>query len=231
MHTSETRSSSTARILKALSTAFALVACLTVAGCGGFFVQPTVSSLFINPPSATVSIGNTVQMTATARFSNGTQNTVQGEQVGWTSASPSVATVTSPGGLVTGVGTGTSTITVSYQGVTSTATVTVTPNNITSLVITTTQGSTSNQTAATISGVPNTLQFFAYGNNSSTTDLTQAVTWTSSNTSVATISSGLSTGNGLATSVSAGVTNITATITNTSSNTVISSQTIVLTVQ
>jgi hypothetical protein len=105
--------------------------------------------------------------------------------------------------------------------------------NVTSLSITTTQGSTNPQSTATISGVPATLQFYAYANGSSlpANDLTQAVTWTSSNTMVATISTGLSSGNGLATSVAAGTTNITATITNTSNNTQITSNTIALTVQ
>ena len=200
-------------------------------GCSGFFVNPSIGSIFITPPSATIAIGNTVQLIANARYSNGTTNTVQGSSVGWTSSSNQVATVTSPGGLVTAVGTGTATITVTDQGVTSTASVTVTPMDITTLVITTTQGSTNQQSTATISGAPATLQFYAYGNNTSTNDLTQAVTWTSSNTQVATISSGLSTGNGLATSVAAGTTNITATLTNTSTNTVITSQIIVLTVQ
>ena len=78
--------------------------------------------------------------------------------------------------------------------------------DITTLVITTTQGSTN----STIDGYDlwsaGYLQFYAYGNNTSTNDLTQAVTWTSSNTQVATISFGLSTGNGLATSVAAGTT-------------------------
>ena len=220
-----------AKLRLSLRTAFTILVCLAMAGCGGFFVNPSISSIYVTPPSSTIAIGNTVQLNATARYSDGTSNTIQGSSVGWSSSSADVATVTSPGGLVTGVATGTATITVSDQGVTTTANVTVTPTNITSLVITTTQGSTNQQSTATISGAPATLQFYAYGNNQSTNDLTQAVTWTSSNTQVATISSGLTSGNGLATSVAAGTTNITATLVNTTNNTVISSQTIVLTVQ
>jgi hypothetical protein len=104
--------------------------------------------------------------------------------------------------------------------------------NVTSLSITTTQGSTNPQSTATISGAPATLQFYAYANGSTLDDVTQAVAWTSSNTNVATISSGLSNGgNGLATSVAAGTTTITATITNTTTGTRVTSNTIVLTVQ
>ncbi len=214
-----------------LALTIALLLCLTGAGCSGFFISPSISSIYVDPPSSTIAVNNTVQLTAHAIYSDGSQNTIQGTSVGWSSSNTAVATVSSPGGLVTGVSTGTATITVSSQGVNTTATVTVTPTNITTLSITTTQGSTLPQSTATISGAPATLQFYAYGNGLSSNDLTQAVTWTSSNTNVATISSGLTSGNGLATSVAAGTTNITATITNTSSGVLVTSNTIVLTVQ
>lgn len=211
--------------------AVTILLCMIGNGCSGFFINPSISSIFVTPPSSTIAVNNTVQLISTAIYSDGSQNMISGTEVGWSSSNTAVATVTSPGGLVTGVSTGTATITVTSQGVNTTATVTVTPTNITTLSISTTQGSTLPQSAATISGAPATLQFFAYGNNLSSNDLTDAVTWTSSNTSVATISSGLSSGNGLATSVAAGTTNITASITNTSSGIRITSNTIVLTVQ
>ena len=189
------------RILRLLShrrlaLTIALLLCLPGAGCSGFFISPSISSIYVNPPSSTIAVNNTVQLTAHAIFSDGSQNIIQGTSVGWSSSNTAVATVTSPGGLVTGVSTGTATITVTSQGVNTTATVTVTPTNITTLSITTTQGSTLPQSTATISGTPATLQFYAYGNGLSSNDLTDAVTWTSSNTNVATISSGLTSGNG-----------------------------------
>jgi hypothetical protein len=226
-----------------ITTGLAFVLCVSMGSCSGFFISPSISSIFITPSAATISAGNTVQLTATARYSDGSQKTISGDQVGWTSSATNVATVTSPGGLVMGVSTGTATITASSQGVNSTASVTVTPENVTSVSITTTQGDASgSQSTATISGVPNTLQFYAYANGSGTpaNDLTQAVTWTSSNTNVATISTGLSgngcmtnnvTMSGCATSVAKGTTNIVATIINTTNNTKITSNTIVLTVQ
>jgi len=215
-----------------LAAGIALLLCVTWGGCSGFFISPSISSIYITPPSSTIAVNNTVQLTASATYSDGSQNKLSGSTLGWSSSDTTIATITSPGGLVTGVATGTATITATAQGVTATGTVTVTPTNVTSIVITTTQGSTVPQSTATIAGAPATLQFFAYANGSSSQDLTQAVTWTSSNTSVATISTGLGTGgNGLATSVAAGTTNITATITNTDSGTLITSNTIVLTVQ
>jgi hypothetical protein len=75
------------------------------------------------------------------------------------------------------------------------------------------------------------LPFFAYANGSPSQDVTTAVSWNSSNSSVATIATGIGTGSGVVTSVTTGTTNITATITNTTTNQLVSSQTIVLTVQ
>jgi len=214
------------------ATSIAVLLCLTWAGCSGFFINPTLSSIYITPPSATVAVNNTVQLIATGTYSDGSQNTISGSTVGWSSSDDTIATVTSPGGLVTGVGTGTSTITATAQGISATGTITVTPTNVTTIAITTTQGSTAPQTTATISGVPISLQFYAYGNLSPSQNLTDAVTWSSSNTSVATISTGGPTGqNGLASSVAAGTTNITASITNTTTGALVTSNTIVLTVQ
>jgi uncharacterized protein YjdB len=231
MNHTGTRSPLAATIRLVLTVGVVLLLCLTWGSCSGFFISPSISSIFISPPSATINIANTVQLNATARYSDGSSNSIMGSSVGWSSSETNIATVTSPGGLVTGVATGTASITCTDQGVTATASITVTPMNVTSISITTTQGSTNPQSVATISGAPATLQFYAYANGNNLQDLTQAVTWTSSNTSVATISSGLTTGNGLATSVAAGTTNITATLTNTTNNTLITSNTIVLTVQ
>jgi len=208
----------------------ALFTSASLASCSGFFIKPTVSSIFVTPSAVTVGVGQMATLSATATYSDGTQNQISGSSVGWTSSAPNVATVTSPGGAVTGVALGSATMTASSQGISGTATVTVTLSNITSLVITTNEGSTQPITTATINGTTGTQQFFAYANGSSNNDVTQSVTWTSSNTNVATISSGATSGNGLATAVAAGTTNITATTTNTQTGQLVTSQTIVLTV-
>jgi uncharacterized protein YjdB len=213
-----------------LTVAIALFTSAFLSSCSGFFIKPTISSIYIQPSAATVGIGQMVSLAAYATYSDGSQNQISGDSVGWTSSDTTTATVTSPGGSVTGVAIGTATITASSQGVTGTATVNVTLSNITSLVITTTLGSTQNQTTAIISGTPVQLQFYAYANGSANNDVTSAVTWSSSNTNVATIGSGSST-SGLATSVAAGTTNITASTTNSSTGQVVNSQTILLTVQ
>jgi len=213
------------------TTAIALFSSAFLSSCSGFFIKPTISSIYITPSAATVGVGQMTPLAAYATYSDGTQNQLTGDSVGWTSSATNIASVTSPGGSVTGVALGTATITASAQGVTGTATVNVTISNITSLVITITPGSTQPITTASISGTNGTLQFYAYANGSANNDVTQAVTWTSSNNStVASISSGNSSGNGLASAVGAGQTNITATTTNTATGQQVSSQTIVLTV-
>lgn len=201
-----------------------------LASCGGFFIKPSISSIFIQPSAATVGVGQQVSLAAFATYSDGTQNQISGSSVGWTSSAPNVATITSPGGQATGVSIGTATMTASSQGISGTATVNVTLSNITSLVINTTPGSTVRQTIATINGTTGTLQFYAYANGSAQNDVTQSVTWNSSNQGVATIASGGTSGNGLASAVGPGTTNITATITNTTTGQLVSSQTIALTV-
>ncbi len=213
-----------------LTAAASLVLSLFLSSCGGFFIKPSISSIFIQPSAATVAVGQQVSLAAFATYSDGTQNQISGSSVGWTSSAPNIASITSPGGQASGVSIGTATMTASSQGISGTSTVNVTLSNITSLVINTTQGSTQKQTIATINGTTGTLQFFAYANGSAQNDVTQSVTWTSSSTTVATISSGGTSGNGLASAVAAGTTNITATITNTTTGQLVSSQTIVLTV-
>jgi len=251
------------RVRPLLTIAVGLFLLAILTGCGGgFFLHPTLSSTFINPASATIAASKTAQLTVSGKYSDGSQQEVSGDSISWSSSDPTIATVTSPGGLVTGVSAGTAVITstttatvpgqgcvvtvsvvngapllsktctsASLETLTSTVNVNVTASEVKRAVINTTQGSPVVQNTATISGAPATQQFYAYANGDATNDLTQTATWTSSNPGVATISSGLPGGNGLAISVAAGTTNITATTTNSATGQVVSSQTIVLTVQ
>jgi uncharacterized protein YjdB len=87
-----------------------LSAILTSCG-GGFFIHPTLSTTFIDPASATVATGKTAQLSVTGKYSDGSQQGVGGDSTTWSSSDPTIATVTSPGGLVTGVAAGTAVIT------------------------------------------------------------------------------------------------------------------------
>jgi hypothetical protein len=85
---------------------------------------PTLTSITLDPPTSTLSVGGTVDLTATGNFSNGVSTIPYDTHVSWASSNPAVATVESHG-VVTAVAAGTSTISASASGIAGTATVTV----------------------------------------------------------------------------------------------------------
>src|SRR5271157_5380867 len=82
-----------------LATGIAILLCLTWAGCSGFFINPSISSIYITPSASTIALNGTADLTAHANYSDGSQGTIQGENVGWTSSDITIASVTSPGGV------------------------------------------------------------------------------------------------------------------------------------
>ena len=88
-------------------------------------VPPTVSSIAITTTAsiATVAVGQTIQLTATAALSNGSTQNVS-TQATWQSSNQPVATVSSTG-LVTSITTGTANISATYQGKIGTLTISV----------------------------------------------------------------------------------------------------------
>lgn len=126
-----------------LAGAFAALATLAVAvSCKGFFVNPTVSTITIDPPNPSVGFGqgsSPLQLTAAATYSDGSTGTLTGgtsctgTSVCWSSSDPTVATI-STGGLLTGVSVGTTTITASSGSVNGTTTGTV-AENVSSMTI------------------------------------------------------------------------------------------------
>jgi len=100
------------RVRPLLTVAVGVFLCAILASCGGgFFTHPTLSSTFIDPASASIATGKTAQLTVTGKYSDGSQQGVGGDSVTWSSSDDTIATVTSPGGLVTGVSPGTAVIT------------------------------------------------------------------------------------------------------------------------
>jgi len=158
---------------------------------GGKPGNVAVTGVTLAPTSLSLTVGgSTGALTATVAPSNATNKTVS-----WSTSDASVATVNN--GVVTAVGSGTATITVSTQdgGKTATCAVSVTVPvsgvslNLTSLSLT--MGGTQTATLAA------TVEPSAAANKS--------VTWTSDNTSVATVN------NGVVTAVAAGNATITVT--------------------
>src|SRR5437773_145240 len=86
--------------------------------------QPApVASLTVSPAATSVSVGATVQLTATLKDASG--NVLTGRSLTWASSTLGMATV-STGGLVTGVAVGAATITATSEGHTGSSAVTVT---------------------------------------------------------------------------------------------------------
>jgi Bacterial Ig-like domain (group 2) len=109
-----------------LTGALAVLATLALAvSCKGFFQNPTLSSLTINPTAPNVQVGDTTGLKAFGVYNDGSGGYVT-SNVSWSSSDTSVATVTGSGNAtLTGVSTGTATITASAQSVTGTATATI----------------------------------------------------------------------------------------------------------
>jgi len=112
-----------------LTVAVGLFLSAFLAACGGFFIGPTLSLVYIQPPAATIAVGKTVQLFVYARYSDGSSGQISQSKSTWSSSATTIATVTSPGGLVTGVAVGTATVTGGFDGMTSTANITVTGSN------------------------------------------------------------------------------------------------------
>ncbi|MFZ0758634.1 MAG: Ig-like domain-containing protein [Candidatus Sulfotelmatobacter sp.] len=124
-----------------LAGAFTALATLALAvSCTGFFQNPTVSTITIDPPTPSVGVAYTLQLSAAATYSDGSTGTLSGSTsctgntVCWSSSDTSVATI-STGGLMTGLTTGTTTITASSGAVSGTTTATVV-ETISSMTIT-----------------------------------------------------------------------------------------------
>jgi hypothetical protein len=177
----------------------------------GFTAEATVnvtaaalSGITVAPAQSTLYVGWRVPFKATAAYSDGTTADVTATAV-WTSSDESVATVsnaTLSHGYVTGIGTGSATITAAYGGMSGTAQVTVQSATLSSLSI-----------SPVLPTVPvgATLQFTATAilSDNTTRNVTAQATWSSATPSVATLGSGRGQ-TGVARAVAAGTTVIQA---------------------
>src|SRR5437773_819613 len=154
-----------------------------------------VASVTVNPASASVQVGQTVQLTATPRDANGNQ--LPGRTVTWASTNTTVATVNGQG-LVTTKVVGSATITATSEGQSGSAAITVTAAPVATVTV-------SPAAAAVQPG--QTVQLTATTRDANGNILTgRTVTWASNNNPAATVSS-----SGLVTGVATGTALITAT--------------------
>jgi hypothetical protein len=169
-------------------------------GCTGFFVNPTLSSLAIGPQTITITASpvQTVQMSATGTFSDGTTKDLTG-QVLWNSATPTCATI-SKSGLVTPASTvsGVCTTQISASfGTVAPAITTITVSQGSPTTITLVASTT---TPAVNSAVTFTATALFPGSNTPE-DITTSVTWNNSDTTNLTLTNGSGAG-----TISAGAT-------------------------
>lgn len=167
---------------------------------GGGPISAAVATITVSPPSSSILVGQTAQLTATDLDAKG--NVLSGRTNVWASTNTAVASVSSSG-VVTAVAAGTVTITATDSTVTGSATVTVSAPQApapTVAVVTVTPSSSS-----VAVGVTEQLKATDYdpaGNALSG----QTNTWKSSNAAVATVSS-----SGVVTGTAAGTVTISAT--------------------
>jgi hypothetical protein len=190
---------STASYLRLVVVMFAVAIVSVLPGCGGSSSN-SLRKIAVTPLEGSVGVGASQQFMATGTYGNGSTQDVTASAA-WSSSSTSIATITSPGGLATGVAPGSTEITATSGTVSSAPVelnVIITPT-LTSIVVAPVNPSI---------GVATTLQFMATGTYSdgSIQILTSTAIWSSSATNIATITSP----GGLATGVAPGTTTITA---------------------
>ena len=161
---------------------------------------PTLSSIAVAPPSVTLAIGATQPLTVTGTYTDQSTKNLTSSSA-YQSSATSIATVTSPGAVVTAVAAGSATITVTNSGKTATVAVTVSPPpTLTSITL-----AAPSQTV----NLGDTLGLVVTGHYSdgSTRTLTSGETYTSGSAQVATVNAGT----GVVTPVGFGSSTMTAT--------------------
>jgi len=160
----------------ALTLAFTvLVAVAFGASCRGFFPRPILQSIAINPTAPQVNVDKTVNLQLFGTYDDGTRSPVT-SGVSWSSVPTSVATVTGTGNAtLTGVTSGSATISASAQALSATASATVI-GNVTAITVSPASGN------AKISGAGASFTFaatpgppsFITANNGGTLTITPA---------------------------------------------------------
>jgi uncharacterized protein YjdB len=172
----------------------------------------TLSSITLSPTSVSIASGYTTQFSATGHFSDSSTQDITSAVI-WQSSDPTVASIDNANnhGLLTALAAGSTTITASLSGKSQSTGVTVSTATLSSISI---QLASSSMNAGTEQSATAT----AHYSDSSTLDVTSAVTWTSSDDSVALISNATN-NNGLITAVGAGSTTLSATLDGVSAST------------
>src|SRR6202167_6353284 len=181
--------SSTKNKLRLTGVFSALATLVLAVSCTGFFVNPTITSVTIEPSSPSVSVNSTEQLNAVGTDSEGNTYTLTGgtsctgTTVCWSSSDTSTVTITS-GGLLKGIATGNHTVTAS-SGI---ASATVTLSDVTAITLSPTSVSLPENTTA--SGSSQCITATAAVSSGGTQDISATVTWNTDNTTLITVENG-----------------------------------------
>ncbi len=137
-----------------------LIALTVGVSCRGFFVQPTLTSIAINPTAPQVDVGQNVTLNVYGTYDDGSRAVIN-SGIGWSSDTPTVATIGASNGILSGLTPGSTTVTASAQALSTTASATVLLADVTAITVTpTTQ-------TATIGGQDGTFNFVAIAGGTS----------------------------------------------------------------
>ncbi|MGA7929384.1 MAG: Ig-like domain-containing protein [Candidatus Sulfotelmatobacter sp.] len=184
--------SSTKNKLRLTGVFSALATLVLAVSCTGFFVNPTITSVTIEPSSPSVSVDSTEQLNAVGTDSEGNTYTLTGgtsctgTTVCWSSSDTSTVTITS-GGLLKGIATGSATITASSGSATATASAAVTLSDVTAITLMPTSVSLTENTTASGSQC---ITASAAVSGGGTQDISATVTWNTNNTTLITVENG-----------------------------------------
>ncbi|MGD2067986.1 MAG: Ig-like domain-containing protein [Gemmatimonadota bacterium] len=151
-------------------------------------VAPSVASVEVSPANPSITQGG--QVTLSARLEDAGGSELNGRDVVWSSATPSVATV-SQSGVVTGVGVGSTTITATSEGVSGGTTVTVAEVPVATVTVSPSSVSIVEDEQTTLTAEARDAQGGVLTG--------RAVTWSTSSPDVATVADGVVTGVGIGT--------------------------------
>jgi len=138
----------------------------------------TLTGVTVSPSAATIFVGASVGLTATANYSDGTAVDVTATAL-WSTSDGALATVA--GGLVKGLGAGTATITASYSTAKGTAAITVSPAKLLAITISPVDSS------APLGSKP-TLKATGTYEGGVVKDVTNDVAWSTDDGAIATVS-------------------------------------------
>lgn len=184
-----------------LTLAFGVLVIVAIgASCKGFFPDPTLSSIAIQPPTPQVAVGSSLTLQAWGTYNDGSRSQIT-SGVAWTSSGQGSTVNVDDKGVMTGVNIGgTATITAAAQGLNTTAQATAYLPNVSNFEVC--EGSYDSGTVCTPSltwkpihagGGQDTQQFYSKGVDSNQVkhDLTQVSTWTPSDTTAITCDNAL----------------------------------------